>query len=83
MKLLGFMDDDIPGWASEGRDILDKLRQTLSDVREQAMTTKDFSAVDAMKAALTDAGVEIRMSRNDIELLPAEGFDPHKLEALK
>ena len=47
------------------------------------MSSKDFSAVDAMKAALTAAGVEVRMSKAGVELLPGPGFDAAKLEALQ
>jgi cysteinyl-tRNA synthetase len=36
-----------------------------------------------MKAALVAAGVEVRMSKAGVELLPAAGFDPAKLENLE
>ena len=55
----------------------------LSGLRAFAMASKDFSAVDAMKAALTAAGVEVRMSKAGVELLPGPEFDAAKLEALK
>jgi cysteinyl-tRNA synthetase len=56
---------------------------TLSELRAAAMASKDFAPVDAYKSALQDAGVEVRMSKAGVELLPAAGFDPSKLEALK
>ena len=46
------------------------------------METKDFSDVDAMKAALVAAGVEVRMSKAGVELVPGAGFDAAKLEGL-
>jgi cysteinyl-tRNA synthetase len=52
-------------------------------IRAEAMTTKDFAPVDALKSALTAAGVEVRMSKAGVELLPGPGFDPAKLESLK
>ena len=55
----------------------------LAALRAAAMASKDFSAVDALKSALTAAGVEVRMSKAGVELLPGPGFDPAKLEALK
>ncbi len=61
---------------------LDALRNTLVALRYAAMETKDFSAVDAMKNALMEAGVEVRMSKAGVELLPAAGFDAAKLEGL-
>jgi cysteinyl-tRNA synthetase len=52
-------------------------------IRKVAMASKDFSAVDALKSALAVAGVEVRMSKSGIELVPGPDFDPSKLEALK
>jgi cysteinyl-tRNA synthetase len=46
------------------------------------MTDKDFTSVDAMKAALVAAGVEVRMSKAGVELLPGSGFDAANLEGL-
>jgi cysteinyl-tRNA synthetase len=41
-----------------------------------------FREVDALKSALTAAGVEVRMSKEGVELIPGPGFDPAKLEGL-
>ena len=46
------------------------------------MVSKDFAAVDALKSALTAAGVEVRRSKAGVELLPGPGFDAAKLEGL-
>lgn len=54
----------------------------LSDARERAMISKDFGEVDALKSALVAAGVEVRMSKAGVELVPGPGFDPAKLEGL-
>ena len=62
---------------------LNALATRLSDIRTAAMQSKDFSQLDTMKKALVDAGVEVRMSKADVELLPGPGFDPSKLEALQ
>jgi len=51
-------------------------------VREEAMQSKDFSEVDRLKAALMAAGVEVQMSKTGVNLQPAAGFDPAKLERL-
>ncbi|MCV2881191.1 cysteine--tRNA ligase [Actibacterium sp. XHP0104] len=64
-------------------DTLILLGNRLFEVRRQAMETKDFSGVDALKSALLEAGVEVRMSKDRVDLHPAAGFDPAKLEALK
>jgi cysteinyl-tRNA synthetase len=59
------------------------LGNDFSELRKKAVETKDFSEVDALKAALVDAGVEVRMSKDGVELVPGPGFDSAKLEALK
>jgi cysteinyl-tRNA synthetase len=51
-------------------------------VREEAMQSKDFTEVDRLKAALMAAGVEVQMSKTGVDLKPAAGFDPAKLERL-
>lgn len=51
-------------------------------VRQQAMETKDFASVDALKSALTDAGVSVQMSKEGVLLEPTGGFDASKLEGL-
>ena len=83
LKFLGLMEEQAPAWSSVGHDELATLAIKLADVRATAMATKDFSQVDKFKAALAEAGVEVRMSKAGVELLPAEGFDAAKLEGLK
>ena len=65
-----------------GKGPLAQLEERLAALRETAMATKDFSAVDALKSALIAAGVEVRMSKAGVELVPGPGFDPAKLEGL-
>ncbi len=78
--LMGFLTDELGEWAV-GVD-LTAYADKLAAIRAEAMETKDFSAVDAMKKALMDAGVEVRMSKAGVELLPGAGFDAAKLEGL-
>ena len=52
------------------------------EARQAAMQTKDFSEVDRLKAAFIEAGLEVRMSKEGVELVPSAGFDPAKLEGL-
>ncbi len=78
--LLGLLTDDLGGWAEVGD--LSKLSSKLSALRDKAMKTKDFSYVDEMKSALVDAGVEVRMSKAGVELVPGAGYDAAKLEGL-
>ncbi|MCG7574567.1 cysteine--tRNA ligase [Phaeobacter sp. CNT1-3] len=67
--------------AGEG-DRLFQLAGKLAELRATAMETKDFAPVDALKSALMEAGVEVRMSKAGVELLPGAGFDAAKLEGL-
>lgn len=59
-----------------------QLRDLLGQLRDQALAEKDFSQVDALKSSLLAAGVEVRMSKLGIELVPTTNFDPSKLEGL-
>ncbi|MEJ1997585.1 MAG: cysteine--tRNA ligase [Maritimibacter sp.] len=79
-QLLGLLTDELAGW-DEGVD-LSGLAGKLASARAAAMESKDFSAVDTLKAALVAAGVEVRMSKDGVELMPGTGFDPAKLEGL-
>jgi len=61
---------------------LSDMKQRLEIARNTAKETKDFSAVDALKASLTAAGVEVRMSKENVDLIAGPDFDPAKLEGL-
>lgn len=80
-QFIGLLTDDLGGWDAAGVD-LSAYAGALAALRVTAMETKDFSGVDAMKTALIDAGVEVRMSKAGVELAEASGFDASKLEGL-
>ncbi|MEM6276239.1 MAG: cysteine--tRNA ligase [Pseudomonadota bacterium] len=77
--MLGLLTDELGGWDMAGTDLSD-WEAKLSAAREAAMASKDFSAVDAMKAMLVAAGVEVRMSKAGVELLPGASFDATLLD---
>ena len=79
-QFLGLLTAEMGDWA-EGVD-LSAYETLLAEARAKAMETKDFAEVDRIKTALTEAGVEVRMSKAGVELLAAAGFDATKLEAL-
>jgi cysteinyl-tRNA synthetase len=79
--MLGLLEDPMGDWAAAVD--LSLYAERLGALRAAAMAAKDFAPVDAYKAALMAAGVEVRMSKAGVELLPAAGFDAAKLEALK
>ncbi|MCG7492093.1 cysteine--tRNA ligase [Thalassobius sp. Cn5-15] len=80
--LLGLLSDEMGDWVSSGDVDLSGLADKLAGLRATAMETKDFAPVDALKSALMAAGVEVRMSKAGVELLPGAGFDAAKLEGL-
>lgn len=82
MQLLGLMGDRPPSWATAPDIDLSEYQAMLAEAREVAMQTKDFSKVDQIKSRLLNAGVEVRMSKDGVELLPSGGFDAAKLEGL-
>jgi cysteinyl-tRNA synthetase len=85
LDFLGLNLGQMAYWKDEPeghKDFLVPFATLLADTRTKAMETKDFSEVDRLKAALVEAGVEVRMSKAGVELLPAAGFDPAKLEGL-
>lgn len=77
-QLLGLLGDELGDWALDSAD-LTALAERLTMLRAEARASKDFSAVDMMKRQLTEAGVEIRMSQDGVELIPGAGFDESKL----
>lgn len=80
-RLLGLLCEGMGGWTETTFDLY-PLAEKLATLRNIAMETKDFAPVDALKSALTAAGVEVRMSKAGVELLPGPGFDAAKLEGL-
>ncbi|MFM2355943.1 MAG: hypothetical protein RLZZ528_1679 [Pseudomonadota bacterium] len=83
MELLGFFDGGAPSWVAAAEPNLGAFADLLRKAREAAMTNKNFAEVDRLKAAFIAAGVEVRMTRTEVELVAGEDFDPTKLESLK
>ncbi|GAA4217026.1 cysteinyl-tRNA synthetase [Sagittula marina] len=81
-RLLGLLEEDLGGWLDGPIIDLSSYTARMVTAREKAMKTKDFSGVDAMKQALIAAGVEVRMSKAGVELVPGPGFDAAKLEQI-
>ena len=91
LSFLGFRDLDpyrlerrgaVEG-AFDAVGALERLQERLQKARTIAMETKDFAEVDRLKAAYIAAGLEVRMSKQGVELVPGPGFDPAKLEGLE
>ena len=82
LQFLGLMGASAPEWAVPRSFDFIAFAEKLNALRSEAMNTKDFSAVDAMKSVLLAAGVEVRMSKEGVDLEPGPDFDPAKLEGL-
>ncbi|MDE4174558.1 cysteine--tRNA ligase [Phaeobacter sp. PT47_59] len=82
MELLGLLGEDIPDWVKAPDVDLSSHEARLFKARQAAMESKDFSEVDRLKTAYTEAGLEVRMSKTGVELVPGAGFDPAKLDNL-
>ncbi|SLN29730.1 Cysteine--tRNA ligase [Roseivivax jejudonensis] len=80
LQFLGLMGRDVPDWAVTPAADLSDWEDRLASERARAMDTKDFAEVDRLKALLTSAGVEVRMSKAGVELIPGPDFDAAKLE---
>ncbi|AVO37077.1 cysteine--tRNA ligase [Pukyongiella litopenaei] len=82
LQFLGLMGDEVPAWAVAPDVDLSVLADRLAGARAAAMDSKNFAEVDRLKAALVAAGVEVRMGKAGVELLPGPDFDAGKLEAV-
>ena len=81
--LMGLLSEAFGDWTDVPAADLVGLTHKLSRLRDAAMQSKDFSAVDALKTALIAAGVEVRMLKTGVELVPGPGFDAAKVDALR
>ncbi len=83
LDLLGFGDlAELAQMPETGVSEAAGFEAKLLALRAEAMESKDFSQLDALKSALTEAGLEVRMSKAGVELVPTPAFDPSKLEGL-
>ena len=79
-QLLGLLLPETGEWAK----IVDlsAYANRLGTIWAEAKHSKDFAAVDVLKAALVAAGVEVQMGKEGVVLRPGAGFDAAKLEAI-
>ena len=82
-QMMGLLTEALSGWlGTTHEDLLRDLAARLTLLRAEAMKTKDFGEVDALKAQLVAAGASVQMQKDGVSILPAQGFDPSKLESL-
>ena len=61
---------------------LSKYEKVLNKVRSEAMVTKNFDNLDDLKDKLLKAGVEVRMSKDNVKLVPMLNFDLAAIERI-
>ncbi|ATG43484.1 cysteinyl-tRNA synthetase CysS [Phaeobacter piscinae] len=81
-NLMGLLTDELGAWTQDEDHDLSHYENKLSEARQLAMETKNFAEVDRLKSTLLDAGVEVRMSKTGVELVPGPSFDASKLDAI-
>ncbi|MCI2398216.1 cysteine--tRNA ligase [Aliiroseovarius subalbicans] len=81
-QVMGLLTDGMGGWANSPLLDLSALAKKLHTARVAAMQTKDFNEVDRLKTALTEADVQVKMSKDSVDLVPGPNVDLTKLEAL-
>ena len=78
--VLGLLEDHMGAWATSVD--LSLWETKLTKAREKAMESKDFAQVDRLKSGLIAAGIDVRMSKSKVELVPLAGFHLDRLKDL-
>ena len=79
-NLIGLMNPVFKDWAFDFD--LSKYEKVLNKVRSEAMVTKNFDNLDDLKDKLLKAGVEVRMSKDSVKLVPMLNFDLAAIERI-
>ena len=77
-NLVGLMTPEFNDWSFNFD--LSKFEVALTEVRSEAMITRNFDRLDDLKDKLSKAGVEVQMTKDSIKLIPTLKFDLAKLE---
>ena len=77
-NLIGLLSDEMGDWTTPTVD-LSAYETALFAARQTAIASKNFDQVDKLKSLFQSAGLEVRMSKTGVELVPSVGFDIHKL----
>ena len=86
LQFLGLMRDEVPSWVhsmdTEANSLM-ALQEKMENLRSMAVKSKDYSKIDRLKSLLVSAGVEVRMDKSGVKLLPGSGWDSAKLAELE
>jgi len=77
-NLIGLLSDEMGDWTTPTVD-LSAYETALFAARQTAIVSKNFDQVDKLKSLFQSVGLEVRMSKTGVELVPSVGFDIHKL----
>jgi cysteinyl-tRNA synthetase len=80
-SLLGLLSDGMGQWARAVD--LSYWENKLLEARQTALQSKDFSKVDRLKSVYVSAGLDVRMSKAGVELVPTAGFDKGRLDGME
>ena len=80
-SLLGLLSDGMGHWARAVD--LSYWENKLLEARQTALQSKDFSKVDRLKSVYVSAGLDVRMSKAGVELVPTAGFDKGRLDCME
>ncbi|MDB6181605.1 cysteine--tRNA ligase [Paracoccus fistulariae] len=85
-RLLGLLQQDAGDWTAAGAGghdgigkLLERIVAGFDQIRAEAMQSKDFTRVDELKSALSDAGLDVRMSKAGVELVRRADTDPQQV----
>jgi cysteinyl-tRNA synthetase len=79
-NIIGLMVPVFKDWAFDFD--LSRYEEALIKVRSEAMVTKNFDNLDDLKDKLLKAGVEVRMSKDSVKLVPTLNFDLASIERI-
>ncbi|MCY3984719.1 MAG: cysteine--tRNA ligase [Roseovarius sp.] len=86
LQFLGLMRDGVPSWVhsvdAEANSLL-AMQEKMANLRSMALKSKDYSKIDRLKSLLVSAGVEVRMDKSGVKLLPGPGCDSAKLREVE
>ena len=88
-QLLGLLSDEMDDWVApsfggglDHEKIMD-VESWLRSARNAAKLSGDFSEVDRLRSDARDAGLEVQMGKDTVELKPTSAFDADRLHSIK
>ena len=80
-QLMGLLTPEGGKWFDQSFDFSWHIDAFLK-ARDEAMDSKDFSKLDALKEQLVEAGVVVKMSKEGVEMSQGPNFDASKMVGL-